>query len=85
MLHRTLMKTSFLMTERAKALARNGNPPELPSHLCKVYRCVITPTRILLFPSEQEVSNTILRKYRSQTERFLRVSFTDEEDRIKVG
>jgi hypothetical protein len=37
-----------------------------------------------LFPAEQEVSNTILRKYRKHSERFLRVSFTDEDDKIKV-
>ncbi|KAL3678732.1 hypothetical protein R1sor_021688 [Riccia sorocarpa] len=43
-----------------------------------VRRVIITPTRALCMPPEIELSNRVLRHYSSLADRFLRVSFTDE-------
>jgi len=51
----------------------------------QVYSCMVTPTRILLFPAEQETSNDVLRRHRLHVDRFLRVQFMDEDNRVQVG
>ncbi|KAL2609809.1 hypothetical protein R1flu_028382 [Riccia fluitans] len=43
-----------------------------------VRRLIITPTRALCMPPEIELSNRVLRHYSSLSDRFLRVSFVDE-------
>lgn len=71
--------------EKSKFLARHRPPPVRPPYITKVYRCSITPTRLLLFPPEDDANNTVLRDYRAHSDRFLRVSFTDEDDNFYVS
>ncbi|KAK4684115.1 RNA-dependent RNA polymerase, partial [Tremellales sp. Uapishka_1] len=54
-------------------------------HQVWVHRCQVTPTRVLLFPPEQETSNDVIRKHGLHVDRFLRVQFTDEDDRIQIN
>lgn len=45
----------------------------------------MTPTRICLFPPELDSSNDALRKHNEHSDRFLRVHFADEDDRIQIN
>lgn len=44
-----------------------------------VGRVRVTPTRIVSLPFEVETSNRVLRRYHAHADRFIRVTFTDEE------
>lgn len=46
--------------------------------IVEVRRLVITPTKAYCLPPEVELSNRVLRNYRSVADRFLRVTFMDE-------
>lgn len=45
----------------------------------KMRRLVITPSKAYCLPPEVELSNRVLRKYRETADRFLRVTFSDED------
>jgi RNA-dependent RNA polymerase len=68
--------------ERARQVRRPRRQPG--DHVLRVYRVQITPTRVLLFPPEDETSNSVLRTF-GHVDRFLRVSFSDEEDNLFVS
>lgn len=51
---------------------------QLPDYCMMVRRCLVTPTRIVRLPPETELSNRILRRYKQYADRFLRVSFAEE-------
>lgn len=72
-----------LVNIRAKQL--RSKVTKVEAHQVWIYRCMVTPTRILLFPAEQETSNDVLRRHRLHVDRFLRVQFTDEDDRIQIN
>lgn len=63
---------------RGRRLASDDN-------LVWVYRCVVTPTRVCLYPPEQTTSNEALRQHNMFRDRFLRVTFADESDRIQIN
>lgn len=44
-----------------------------------VGRVTVTPTRVVRLPFEVETSNRVLRKYHAEADRFIRVTFADEE------
>ena len=52
----------------------------LSSHAVLVRRALVTPTRLLLCPPEQETSNYVLRNHPNHIDRFLRVQFADESE-----
>lgn len=54
-------------------------------HQARVYKCLVTPTRVCLFPPESETSNDALRQNQRHIDRFLRVQFADEDDRIQIN
>lgn len=81
----TVLTTRTLSIAKSRHLVKHQPGMSKPAHICKVYRCSVTPTRLLLFPPEEEVSNTILRKYEAYSDRFMRVTFTDEVDRVMVS
>ena len=60
----------------------NKNPilscRQLPDYCMLVRRCLVTPTRIVRLPPETELSNRILRRYKQYADRFMRVSFAEE-------
>lgn len=72
-----------IVSARAKQLRRRRlqNDP----HLVWVYKCVVTPTRVCLFPPELEPSSDALRKHNTASDRFLLVQFADENDRIQIN
>ena len=49
-----------------------------PSHMNKTKRVTITPTLIIFNVEEAELSNSVLRRYKDNTEQFLRVTLSDE-------
>ncbi|BEJ13713.1 hypothetical protein CspHIS471_0308870 [Cutaneotrichosporon sp. HIS471] len=53
--------------------------------LASFYRCTVTPTRICLNPPELATSNEALRQHNKFRDRFLRVTFMDEGDRIQIN
>lgn len=46
--------------------------------MVEVRRLLITPTKAYCLPPETELSNRVLREYKAISDRFLRVTFTDE-------
>lgn len=47
-----------------------------------VARVLVTPTRIVRLPPEVELSNRVLRQYKDHTDRFIRISFGEENSGI---
>jgi len=45
----------------------------------------VTPTRVVLQPAQLEGSNRVLREFQDFQDRFLRVSFQDEDDGLFAG
>jgi hypothetical protein len=62
---------------------RTQEPPKL-SHLVMIRNVLVTPTRILIGPPQQEPSNSVTRRYADKLDGIARVTFTDEEDRLFV-
>ncbi|KAJ4413408.1 hypothetical protein N0V85_003566 [Neurospora sp. IMI 360204] len=52
---------------------------EIPSGLTKIYRALVTPTRIEFNGPELEAMNRILRKFPEHQDHFLRVQFGEED------
>ncbi|KAK3396965.1 RNA dependent RNA polymerase-domain-containing protein [Sordaria brevicollis] len=52
---------------------------DIPSHLTKIFRAVVTPARITFHGPELEAKNRILRKFPDAQDYFLRVQFSDED------
>lgn len=46
---------------------------------------LVTPTRVVLQPAQLEGSNRVLRHFAEFQDRFLRVSFQDEDDELFAG
>ncbi|CAL5228402.1 g11529 [Coccomyxa viridis] len=44
-----------------------------------IARVLVKPTRIVCLPPEVELSNRVVRHFRTWSEHFLRVSFTEED------
>lgn len=59
-------------------------PPEI-DHLVMIRTAIVTPTRVLIGPPQQESSNSVTRRYADKLDAVLRVVFTDEEDRLFVS
>lgn len=53
--------------------------PTLPRHQAWVFKAVVTPTRIVLQGPDAESMNRVLRMFSDRTDRFLRVTFSDED------
>lgn len=52
---------------------------DVPSHLTKIFRAVVTPARITFHGPELEAKNRILRKFPNNQDYFLRVQFSEED------
>ncbi|OQR94265.1 RNA-directed RNA polymerase [Achlya hypogyna] len=53
-------------------------PDAAPATILHVRRALVTPLRIVVEPPDVDVSNRVLRMYAAHVDRFLRVSFVDE-------
>lgn len=54
-------------------------------HLVMIRTVLVTPTRALCGPLQQEPSNSVTRKYKDRLDGIIRVNFIDEEDRLFVS
>jgi len=73
------------MTISGKArFLRRATSIMLP-HLVMIRTVIVTPTRVLSGPLQQEPSNSVTRKYSRSLDAIIRVNFTDEEDRLHVS
>ncbi|KAL8144449.1 hypothetical protein V2J09_017481 [Rumex salicifolius] len=52
--------------------------PKQTHDIVQIRRLIITPTKAYCLPPEVELSNRVLRHYKNVSDRFLRVTFTDE-------
>ncbi|KAL2016498.1 hypothetical protein VTK56DRAFT_3461 [Thermocarpiscus australiensis] len=66
--------------EVAEWKLRSGLFDDTPN-LTRIFRAVVTPSRITLHGPELEAKNRILRKFPDHTDYFLRVQFCDEDGR----
>ncbi|PBK70407.1 RdRP-domain-containing protein [Armillaria solidipes] len=62
-----------------------GFPTDLPSDRIFMRRVHVTPTRVLLFPATIETSNRVIRRWKEFQDNFLRVSFGDEDGKLRVN
>lgn len=46
---------------------------------------LVTPTRVLVSPPQQEPSNSVTRRYHDKLDGIIRVQFADEEDKLFVS
>lgn len=54
----------------------------LPEYCMMVGRVLVTPTRIVRLLPEVELSNRILRRFKQASDRFIRISFGEEDGSI---
>lgn len=50
-----------------------------------IRRVLVTPSKIYLVGPELEVSNRVVRHYKDHADRFIRISFLDENFRLIMG
>ena len=78
----SLQKLSDLLVENQQAIAQEESYTSAylaqPEHICDIYKATVTPTGIMLQGPAPEVKNRILRRYSDYSDRFLQVSFLDE-------
>jgi RNA-dependent RNA polymerase len=60
-------------------------PPKCLDHLVMIRTVLVTPTRILIGPPQQEPSNSVTRRYSDKLDGIIRVQFADEEDALFVS
>ena len=46
---------------------------------------LVTPTRLVISPPQQEPSNSVTRRYANKIDSIIRVQFSDEEDKLFVS
>ncbi|KAK8854698.1 hypothetical protein IAR55_003437 [Kwoniella newhampshirensis] len=69
-----------LIPKRAAYLRRK--PSQKLSHLVLIRTVLVTPTRLLIGPPQQEPSNSVTRRYADKLDGIIRAQFTDEEDKL---
>jgi RNA-dependent RNA polymerase len=74
--------TDNISTGKA-AYLRHIEPPNF-SHLVIIRTVLVTPTRLLISPPQQEASNSVTRRYADKLNGIVRVCFSDEEDTLYV-
>jgi len=54
-------------------------------HIVMVRTVLVTPTRLVISPPQQEPSNSVTRRYADKIDAVIRVQFADEEDKLFVS
>ncbi|KAK4685416.1 RNA-dependent RNA polymerase, partial [Tremellales sp. Uapishka_1] len=72
-----------LVSAKASYL-RRSDTVTLP-HLVMIRTVQVTPTRLLVGPTQQEPSNSVTRKYAHSLDAIMRVQFTDEDDKLGIA
>ncbi|XP_078177742.1 RNA-dependent RNA polymerase 6 [Carex rostrata] len=68
----------LLRTRGSRQPEAKSEPISSRNDMVEVRRLLITPTKAYCLPPETELSNRVLREYKAISDRFLRVTFTDE-------
>lgn len=71
-------RTLKLVQEWLVKHPQQDEKPRRIDDIVEIRRLVITPTKAYCLPPEVELSNRVLRQYKHVSDRFLRVTFTDE-------
>ncbi|KAK4165762.1 RNA-dependent RNA polymerase [Cladorrhinum sp. PSN259] len=66
------------------ALTYYPNCRHIPDHCACVRKVTVTPTRIFFSTPTVETTNRVIRRYRDDQERFLRIQFTDEQQEGRI-
>ncbi|KAK3989129.1 putative RNA-dependent RNA polymerase [Cladorrhinum sp. PSN332] len=56
----------------------------LPDYCALVRKVTVTPTRVLFSTPTVETTNRVIRRYKDDQERFLRIQFTDEQSEGRI-
>ncbi|OCF31540.1 RNA-dependent RNA polymerase 1 [Kwoniella heveanensis BCC8398] len=73
-----------VVVQKTASFLRRKEPPKL-SHLVLIRTVLVTPTRVLVGPPQQEPQNSVTRKYKDRIDAVIRVQFADEEDKLFAG
>ncbi|KAG7442680.1 RdRP-domain-containing protein [Guyanagaster necrorhizus] len=73
------------ITQAGHSTNEAGFPTDLLSDRIFMRRVHVTPTRILLFPATIETSNRVIRHWAEFQDNFLRVSFGDENGKLRIN
>ncbi|WVF67576.1 hypothetical protein IAT40_002334 [Kwoniella sp. CBS 6097] len=73
-----------VVVQKTASYLRRKEIPKL-SHLVLIRTVLVTPTRVLVGPPQQEPQNSVTRKYKDRIDAIVRVQFADEEDRLFAG
>ncbi|KAK0201149.1 RNA dependent RNA polymerase-domain-containing protein [Desarmillaria ectypa] len=73
------------ITQAGHSINDAGFSTDLPSDRIFMRRVYVTPTRVLLFPATIETSNRVIRRWKEFQDNFLRVSFGDEDGKLRVN
>lgn len=66
-------------TENRAALDPTKTRSKAESHQTYIRRLLLTPSRVVAYRAEADLLNRVLREYEEHKDRFLRVSFADED------
>lgn len=73
------------VTQAGHSTNEAGLPTDLPPDRIYMRRVHVTPTRVLLFPASIETSNRVIRRWPEFQDNFLRVSFGDEDGKLRIN
>ncbi|WVQ95053.1 hypothetical protein IAU59_002145 [Kwoniella sp. CBS 9459] len=73
-----------VVVQKTASFLRRKEAPKL-SHLVLIRTVLVTPTRVLVGPPQQEPQNSVTRRYKDRIDAIIRVQFADEEDRLFAG
>jgi len=80
-----LHKFYRLKSEIAKLQGCAGQEKTVPSYCVMIRKVVITPSKTVILPPTIETSDRIIRHYKDHREHFLRVQFTDENEKLSLA
>ncbi|KAK4229040.1 RNA-dependent RNA polymerase [Podospora fimiseda] len=68
----------------AAALTYYPTTLHIPDYCALVRKVTVTPTRVLFSTPTVETTNRVIRRYKDDQERFLRIQFTDEQSEGRI-
>lgn len=77
-LKKSFSEIFWAIYEENKTSKELWSKKKLSFEMMKTKRISVTPTKIIYYTEEAEISNTVLRKYKDEANNFLRLTFSDE-------
>ena len=82
----TALREAIQLARESKPSARAKKPSLDPSTAVPIHRVFVTPLRTICWGPEVDSPNRVLRQFSEHLDRFLRVSFTDEDwSRLQIS